>query len=199
MIDAEKLTISKGLSDSFRLDAARLYDEAFGKKFSVAVKNSEQRISLLEACFKLDYAFVAIYDNKLVGIAGYHTIDGSLTGGLTYKTLISKLGIVKGNWAALIFSLYERKSKENELLMDGIAVSQDYRGLGIGSQLIDSINDYAKSNGYQTIRLDVISTNPAAKKLYERKGFITQHTEKFPYLEWLLGFSSATTMVMNVK
>ena len=198
-MDANELIFQRGLPEYFRSSAASLYDEAFGQKFSVAVRSDQKRLSLLEDCFVPEYAIVAITDNKLTGIAGYHTPTGSLTGCITYRYLVSRLGFFKGNWAALIFSLYERKPASGELLMDGIAVHRDFRGIGIGSNLLDEISRYARENKYDQIRLDVIETNPRARKLYERKGFKAVKTEKFPYLRWLLGFGRSTTMVLNVE
>jgi ribosomal protein S18 acetylase RimI-like enzyme len=198
-MDANELIFQRGLPECYRSSAASLYDEAFGQKFSVAVRSDQKRLSLLEDCFVREYAIVAITDNKLVGIAGFHTPSGSLTGRITYRYLVSRLGFLKGNWAALIFSLYERKPVSGELLMDGIAVHRDYRGKRIGSNLLDELSRYARENKYDQIRLDVIETNPRARKLYERKDFKAIKTEKFPYLRWLLGFGRSTTMVLNVE
>jgi len=164
----------------------------------MAVRSKQERLALLEYFFVPEYAIVAIADNKLMGITGLHTANGSLTGGITYKNLISRLGLIKGIRAALIFSLYERKPAPGELLMDGIAVHRDFRGKGIGSKLLDEIVSYASENKYHQIRLDVIDTNPKARKLYERFSFEAVKTEEFPYLHWLLGFNSSTTMLLNL-
>ena len=142
----------------------------------------------------LEYAIVAIAENKLVGLAGFHTPTGSLTGGLTYRGLLSQLGFIKGNWAALIFSLYERNPTPGELVMDGIVVDSTARGKGIGSRLLEEISNYAKEHGFNCVRLDVIDINPKAKKLYERKGFEAVKSDHFPYLRRFLGFSGSTTM-----
>ena len=198
-MDASGLIVQRGFPECYRSNAASLYDEAFGSKFSLAVRSDQKRVSLLEDCFLPEYAIVAMTDNKLIGIAGFHTPNGSLTGGVTYSYLVSRLGFLKGNWAALIFSLYERKPASGELLMDGIAVHSNFRGKGIGSKLLDAIARYASENKYDRIRLDVINTNPGARKLYERKGFKAVKTEEFPYLRWLLSFSSSTTMVLNIE
>jgi ribosomal protein S18 acetylase RimI-like enzyme len=48
------------------------------------------------------------------------------------------------------------------------------------------------------VRLDVINTNPKAKKLYENIGYKSIKTVNFPYLEKLLGFSGVTTMILNI-
>lgn len=187
-----------GLPEQFRVDAAKLYDEAFGQKLSVAVRSNEKRISLIQKGFITEYAIVALSEDKLFGIAGLHTSSGSLTGGISYKDLLSELGFLKGNWAAMIFSLYHRKPKTGELLMDGIAVHADSRGKGVGSKLLEKVARYAQENKLDSVRLDVIDINPEAKKLYERMDFKAVKTERFPYLRWLLGFSGSTTMVLSV-
>ena len=187
-----------GLPGQFRADAAKLYDEAFGQKLSVAVRSNEKRISLIQKGLIPEYAIVALSDNTLLGIAGFHTSSGSLTGGISYKDLLSELGFLKGNWATIIFSLYDRKPKIRELLMDGIAVHADSRGKGVGSKLLGKIAMYAQQNKFKNVRLDVIDINPEAKKLYKRMGFKAVKTERFPYLRWLLGFSGSTTMLLSV-
>jgi len=194
-----RVNYQRGLPEQFKSSAIKLYDQAFGAKISVAVRADEKRIFLLISCFMPEYGIFAIYDKKLVGIAGFHTPTGSLTGGITYSDLISQLGFIMGNWAALIFSLYERKPRAGELVMDGIVVHSDLRGKGIGSRLLEEIGKYAKENQFNRIRLDVIDINPKAKKLYERKGFKAVKSEPFPYLRWLLGFSGSTRMELSIE
>jgi ribosomal protein S18 acetylase RimI-like enzyme len=187
-----------GLPERYRDSAVDLYDEAFGQKFAVAIPSRGKRIIFLRKCFKLDYVIGAIYDDKLIGIAGFQTPEGSLTGGITYRELLSQLGFIKGNWAAIIFALYERKAVFKELIMDGIAVHSDARGKGVGSYLLKEVAKYAKDHQFNTVRLDVIDINTKAKILYERMGFKSVKTESYPYLKWLLGFSSSTTMELSV-
>jgi ribosomal protein S18 acetylase RimI-like enzyme len=187
-----------GLPERYRDCAVDLYDEAFGQKFAVAIPSREKRIIFLRKCFTLDYVIGAIYDDKLIGIAGFQTPEGSLTGGITYRELLSQLGFIKGNWAAIIFALYERKAVFKELIMDGIAVHSDARGKGVGSYLLKEVAKYAKDHQFNTVRLDVIDINTKAKILYERMGFKSVKTESYPYLKWLPGFSSSTTMELTV-
>ena len=197
----DQISYQIGIPEQFKPVAAELYDEAFGKKLSVAVKNDKDRKHLFKKGLTLKYAISAISDQEnpgLLGLAGFQTSEGSLTGGITYRDLLSQLGFVKASWAAVIFSLYERKPKQGQLVMDGIAVHSKARGMGVGSQLLEEIREYAKQHGYNRVRLDVIDTNPKAKKLYERMGFKTVKTESFPYMKSLLGFSGATTMELTV-
>ncbi|MFQ3171553.1 MAG: ribosomal protein S18 acetylase RimI-like enzyme [Oleispira sp.] len=195
----EDINYHIGLPEKYRDSAVDLYDEAFGQKFSVAVPSKEKRILLLKKCFILDYVIGAIYKDKLIGLAGFQTPEGSLTSGITYSELLSQLGFIKGNWAAVIFSLYERKAAFEELIMDGIAVHSDARGEGVGSHLLKEVAKYAKEHKFDRVRLDVIDINTKAKILYERMGFKSVKTESFPYLKWLLGFSGSTTMELSVQ
>ncbi|MGI9288914.1 MAG: GNAT family N-acetyltransferase [Pseudomonadales bacterium] len=194
----EEIQFEIGIPESLRHDAAKLYDEAFGEKFSVAIRDKKKRLQLLSESLLLPFAVAAIANGKLAGIAGFHTPQGSLTNGITTKQLFHHLGLLRGVWAALIFSLYARQTKQLELLMDGIAVTHEFRGHGIGTALLDELKRYARENEISHIRLDVIDTNPAARRLYERQGFTATHTESFSYLRWLLGFGAATTMVFRV-
>ena len=204
------MTKEPGMSQDLKIDyrlglnrdqleaAAELYDEAFGKKFAVAIKSRQDRLKLYESTFNGKFALSASVEAKLVGLAGFHTTGGSLTGGITPSVLLTRLGFFRGLRATLIFSLYERKPTPGQLLMDGIAVRSDYRGHGIGSQLLQELQDYARRNGFANIRLDVIDTNPGARRLYERLGFVAVRTERFPFLRWLLGFGGSTMMELRV-
>jgi ribosomal protein S18 acetylase RimI-like enzyme len=186
-----EITISRSVPEEYREKAVLLFEQAFGEKISVAVNNKEQRLDLFSRSFDLNFALAAISDGQLVGIAGF-SIDGkSLTSKLEYADLIKTLGIVKGNWAALILSMFKRNANPNQLLMDGISVYENFRGQGIGKKLLNALISFAKESGFKSIRLDVINTNPRAKKLYEKSRFYEIKNDKYPYLKWLLGFSGS--------
>lgn len=138
----ENLIYRHGLPRHLRAQAASLYDKAFGQKLSVAIGSNEKRLALLEESLVPEFSLVALAGNKLAGVAGYQTADGSFTSGFmsgraAYKYLGAELGYAKAGWAALILSLFERSADPGELLMDGIAVRRDFRGRGIGGQLLN--------------------------------------------------------------
>ena len=197
-MNIEDVTYQVGLPEKYRESTVDLYEEAFGQKFAVAIPSKAKRILFLKKCFILDYVIGAVYKAKLIGIAGFKTPKGSLTGGITYSELLSQLGTIKGNWAAAILELYERKPAFKELMMDGIAVHSDARGKGVGNHLLTEIAKYAKEHEFNKVRLDVININTKAKILYERMGFKSVKTESYPYLKWLLGFSGTITMELSV-
>jgi len=192
------VTISRGIPVELRQRVAQLYDIAFGEKLSLAVPDTSDRIKLLTESMQIQYSIGAFDDQYLVGLAGYSTSNGSLTGGIDYRGLLSELGWLKGNRAAAVLSLYERKAAAGELLMDGIVVDPDYRGKGVGTQLFANLVQFGKAENYSTIRLDVVDSNPDARRLYERLGFREAKTERFEFLRSLLGFGASTTMIYHL-
>ena len=191
---SDEVKIQRGFPDELRSSAAELYDAAFGAKLSIAMPNPISRIAVLAEGFDPRFSFVAIRGNELVGIAGFKVAQGSLTGGISLRVLKKNLGILNAIRAVLVLALFERNRIADQLLMDGIGVSPQMRGSGIGTKLLHSLMEYAHKEGYRSVRLDVIDTNPAARRLYERVGFVPVKTEHFAYLKWLLGFGSATQM-----
>lgn len=188
------ISISQGISPEQREQAAFLYDIAFGEKLSLAIPKVCDRIKILENSMRLDFAIGAFDGTRLIGLAGFSTDEGSLTAGIDYRGLLTELGWLRGNRAALVLSLYERTAEQGELLMDGISVDPEFRGRGVGTQLFSSLMELARNRQYSTIRLDVIDTNSGAKRLYSRLGFVEKRTEHFEFLRGLLGFGSSTTM-----
>lgn len=53
----------------------------------------------------------------------------------------------------------------------GIAVHRDFRGQGIGTQLLQAALDWARSRNLRRIKLTVFARNEGAIRLYERFGF----------------------------
>ncbi len=70
--------------------------------------------------------------------------------------------------------------------------------MGIGKRLLGEIRTFAQIHGFNRVRLDVIDTNPKARKLYERFGFKGVKTERFPQLKSILGFGGVTTMELRI-
>lgn len=54
----------------------------------------------------------------------------------------------------------------------GISVTKMHQGKGIGSSLMESLLSCAKQVGFSQMELEVVATNNAAIKLYEKFGFL---------------------------
>lgn len=98
------ITVSLGISPEHREHTAQLYDTACGEKFALAIPGTNDRLKLLFKAMQLKYAIGAFDRAKLIVIAGFSTAQGALTGGVDYRQLLSELGWMKVNRAALVFS-----------------------------------------------------------------------------------------------
>ena len=190
--------IVRGLAAEHRHQAAELYYMAFARKLEPILGDAERTISLFETGFDAERAISAIDDAGLVGIAGLHH-DGRQLAAVPMRSLLRAFGIVRGTIKGLVLGvLFDRTPRKGELVMDGIAVAERARGTGVGTRLLHEVIAYARDHAFGTIRLDVVDTNPRARALYERFGFVAERTEQTPYLKRWLGFGAATTMVADV-
>jgi ribosomal protein S18 acetylase RimI-like enzyme len=194
----DELTIARGFPDALRAEVARLYDAAFGAKLALAIPDSASRVRVLAEGFDPSHGFVALRGTHVLGIAGFATRRGALTSGIDLALLRTRLGTPAAIRALAVLALFHRGRQEGELLMDGLAVSPMARGGGIGTRLLERLTQFAATEGFRTIRLDVIDTNERARRLYERLGFVPTRTSQFAYLRWLVGFSAATTLEYRV-
>jgi len=66
--------------------------------------------------------------------------------------------------------------KRKYIVIDNIAVDENYQNKGYGEKLLNYILEYAKNNMYNDIILNVYNFNEKAIRLYKKKGFkiITQ-------------------------
>jgi ribosomal protein S18 acetylase RimI-like enzyme len=65
-------------------------------------------------------------------------------------------------------SMWELSRHAGEL---GIAVLPQFRGVGVGSALLDSVLRVASEKGFKKVNLSVFHTNRNAINLYKRFGF----------------------------
>lgn len=132
----------------------------------------------------------------MVGIAGFKD-DGRGV----YEPGLGRF-LAEYGWSApariLGLLLLERTEHADVLLMDGIAVSETQRGQGIGTRLLSAIEGHAEKLQKRSIRLDVIDTNPGARRLYERFGFEARKTSSVGPLKHLFSFGGSTEMQKKV-
>ncbi len=195
---APDIRIQKGFAPEHRREAAKLFWNAFSGKLGKILAPEDKALRFIENILGPDCCLSAITpDGDLLGLAGFKTSDGAFSsGGLA--DLQTEFGTFGGLWRGLLLSLLERKIEPGEFLMDGIFVHPDARGQGIGTLLMEAVFDEARRRGDRSIRLDVIDTNPRARKLYESLGFQVVSIEKTEFLSGLFGFKSAARMVKTL-
>ncbi|MFD5159192.1 GNAT family N-acetyltransferase [Streptomyces hawaiiensis] len=190
--------VQRGVPEGAELRAAELYWDAFGRKLGPALNPPGKAVPFIAAHLNADRAVCAIFEGRLVGLAGYQLGGRALTGG-SASAVLRAYGYLGGLRRLPLLALFERRPAPGQLVMDGIAVDPDTRGRGIGSLLIEEVAAVAAEHDCREIRLDVIDTNPRARALYERRGFTAVRTEYTPCLRGLLGFGAVTTMHRPVE
>lgn len=174
--------------------AAALYWQAFGGKLGRLMRPDDKALRFFAQVIVPEFAISAVdTDGKLLGLAGFKTDAGGLVaGGLA--DLARVYGWPGALWRGPLLALLERELEPGVLQMDGICVSAQARGQGVGTALLAAIKAKAAQRGDRVVRLDVIDTNPRAEALYRREGFAPVSRESLGPFRWLFGFGSALRM-----
>ncbi len=189
------VTLRPGFPEDRRAAVARLYWEAFGGKLGPVLGPEPRALAFLGAVIRSDHCFSAVSPGgDLLGIAGFKSPEGSFAGG-SAGAMRAAYGPFGALWRTAALWTLSHEVDNHRFLVDGIAVTREARGQGIGTALLQALCDEGRSRGYGSIRLEVIDTNWRARALYERQGFVPIRTERLGPLRLLFGFSSATTMV----
>jgi ribosomal protein S18 acetylase RimI-like enzyme len=189
------LRVQIGLQEQLLTEIASLYDEAFKGKFKWAIGSQLKRVRLWSQIIDPKHVIGIFREEQLLGILLYSTPNNS-----GWKNV----GIIRRIWALLpskealkilfIFGLLEKSLPKNLLYIEAIAVSDEARGMGIGTQLLTVVESVARGSGFEGLELRVIQENYRARLLYEREGFRMTGTEDTGFISPLVGFKSAHKM-----
>jgi len=58
-----------------------------------------------------------------------------------------------------------------DLVVHALAINPNHQGRGYGQRILEECETYAKTNGYDVIRLDAFSENPIARRFYEKNDY----------------------------
>ena len=187
-----------GLPEAMRRQAALLYDQAFIRKFGPIIKDPAKRVELIEAAIVPQLAVVALRGNQLAGVAGFHGAKTCFAGNWRFVALRRSLGLGRAVRAMALLSLFDHNPQKDELLVDAIAVDAGCRGRGIGSGLLERLDELARSKGLSAVRLEVIQGNDGAERLFRRNGFEVTERCREPLLGLFFDFRGYATMVKRV-
>ncbi|HBS22587.1 MULTISPECIES: GNAT family N-acetyltransferase [Thalassospira] len=198
MQDRQTFSIHHGIEDGHIDKALDLFWQAFRQKLAPVLKPEDKALQFLRRVVDPAHAISAVSsDGDLLGIAGFKTPAGAFIGG-TLSDICAIYGALGGLWRGVLIDILERDLSEGGLLMDGIFVDPDARRKGVGTALLDAIAREARARDLAQVRLDVIDTNPRARALYERCGFVAGEVQELGLLRHLFGFRTATTMMLPV-
>lgn len=198
MGEGSSFQVSDGFPPDQQSRAAEMFWEAFRGKLQSFMVPDTKALRYIETVLCASHAIGATReDGLLIGIAGFKTESGALVGG-GLRELQSVYGWVGGAGRGLLLSLLERPLQPDTLTMDGIMVSAEARGRGVGAALLSALKSKAVEVGCSRVRLDVIDANPRARALYERQGFVAQGAQDIGPLRHIFGFRKSTTMICEV-
>lgn len=200
---AEPIVIQRRLPEHLRPAAVELFEEAFGEKTRMAVPEREKRMAFMSRVYDAEHVIVATRGDALLGMAGLRARAGRYRGGLIdvgwdprpYRDLLGWWGALRATWGS---RMADHRPAAGELYIDGIAVSPEARGQGVGTRLLEEIAIIAREQGMRWVRLDVIDTNPRAKALYERVGYTVTKVQSFRFMERWVGFGGLISMELPI-
>ena len=174
---------------------ARVLQDAFQDKLRLVLgRNHAHAQSLLEAIYAgpvargYDGLLVAEEDGRVVGVLViepiYYTEEEHRA---LERQMLQEMGVPRLLWAAFWFWLVGHTPAADEAYIGGLGVATDWRGLGIGGQLLAAAEDWARAHGRARLTLWVAGNNAPALHLYEKMGFSTTRTQRSWLTRWALG------------
>lgn len=133
--------------------------------------------------FSFENSFFLILDNQIAGMA--LVFDNQQTNSLFVKTfyllsrylewdIFSQLSPLLGSDNIIT------QTQANDLYLSNIAVHPDFRGQGLGTQLLNVVSSIAKSRGCKRIVLNVETEKKGAIRLYQKFGYRIAGKSDFP-------------------
>lgn len=160
---------------------ARYLDEAFesfirtmlGQRFTAIVATAHAQT---DHDFSYKNTIFAVRDKAIVGmICGYTAEQHRRSSDQPLKQAAGNSVLQKIGVAILCARLRLLGTHaDGDFYIQAFAVDRELRGQGIGSTLMDCIEDRARSSGSRRLSLDVVARNKSARRLYERRGFTVE-------------------------
>jgi len=169
---AAKPTINEGLICGNYLDEAAegFFRIMLGRTFAEIIARA---YPLPDHSYSYQNVIYAEYDKRIVGMAlgftaeQHHSFsDQPLKEAAGFRIL--RMTIMNLLFAPMLRIL--KTIADGDFYLLSMAVDKEFRGKGIGSILIDSIEERARASGSIRLSLDVSATNEGARRLYERRG-----------------------------
>lgn len=117
------------------------------------------------------YPTLQLIENDIENRYLYVIEENNLLYGAVNISEIQEKAYAKINWEFTIGKV---------LVVHRLVISPHHRGVGLGRQLMDYVEQYALINDYASIRLDVYSKNELATLMYKKRGYLTRGTVSFP-------------------
>lgn len=178
--------------------AIEIFWAAFSQKLGPILGDDHRARDLLADSLNQERLIAAYIDGQLMGVAGLEYERQTFLE-ITPRLCIKHFGFLGGLRRFLVMGLlFAHKIPNDTLYLDSLAVHPDARGMGVGTRLLGEFEALARQKGFAKVRMDVVDTNPRAKALYERQGFVVAGEQSLPFWQNRMGFAKSYEMVKDI-
>ena len=170
-----EVKIVEGLDEQHVDEALRVLYEAFAEKFRIGFRDADDLRRLFRDSVDRTSCYSALVDGQFAGLLTFRA-DGQEFYHLSIGALLTRFSPLRAIRMLLNLLLLTEGSKADEFVVDSLAVDPAYRGMGIGTALLQKAEARARSMGKHTMSLGVVGENAGAIRLYERQGYRRTHT-----------------------
>jgi ribosomal protein S18 acetylase RimI-like enzyme len=161
--------------DDIRERLGEVYVDAFYDDVLKYFSKDKAMLKKVFACgFLLEYFYVAIIDNEIVGMVA--CMDKSnICINFNLKIFIKYLGLFRGLLTSFSINQFIKgfpKLDEETALIEYLAVDIKHLRIGVASTLVNSLFTLTE---YKNYLLEVIGTNTKAINLYKKLGFKVEY------------------------
>lgn len=192
------IEIGDHLPEAYIPAGVRLYYTGLEAKLGPVFGPLEAALAVLPGSIQPARCLVAFTEGRLAGILGIHDQRGSFLEP-SYGTMVRHYGQISGTFRTMLLMLLDHKVPPGDLYLDGIVVDPGLRRQAIGTALITAFENRARDNGFASVSLEVIDTNPRAKALYVRMGYHKIATHTMGPFSHLFGFRSTCRMSKQLE
>lgn len=181
---------------------AKVYYSEFQQKFDgllMLAHSQEQALRILNKSIDPSMGIYALNnEGQILGVVGLG-IKGHGFVKYKWQLLLEEFGIFGAILRKIIKFFEAPILKKHQLRIEGIVVTKQAQGQGIGTALLNAVFEQAQKEQYTSIQLEVINTNPDARRLYHRLGFEDSKVVFFGPLTLRAGFSSIWRMKKKIS
>ena len=180
------------LPAAMKARAAGIYYGEFRQKYDgllLIPRSREQALRILTESMDWSMGIYALDGRgELVGLAGLGCRGRGFVK-YRWKLLLREFGL-PGSVRRKVIKFFEAPAlRTDQVRVEGVVVSKEAQGKGIGTALMDAVTGWAEERGYASVRLEVINTNPRARRLYQRLGFVDTKRSYYGMLSRPAGFT----------
>ncbi|VFQ44185.1 GNAT family N-acetyltransferase [Desulfoluna butyratoxydans] len=192
------IIVTGKLPETLQQSAIEVFLSGFGQKIDhlmLKPRDRAQALRIYRDGADFSSGIYAVCRGRVAGMLGFHYQNQKFIN-LNLATLNREFGFFGGVTRKLSGSVFKdiHPLSHNEVRVQVIAVDNAFRGTGVGHRLLETLFAFGRTRRLSGVRLEVVDTNPGAKKLYEELGFADCGTLPYGPIAAKAGFSSQFRM-----